>query len=236
MVPIVSITHIISVAVSLFLALRLRASYQKNPSTSLEVFALFFFLFAVSWAFAAVPGVISRDVMAIMASNIVSGMMLYAAIAVAVYIPLFFLGKPHLAIVASSLVAFISMVYLVGRLFASEPSVLVTVSPFVYWKPIYPAWIRIMSGVVSFVSSILFASTFYYLGYKSTEDAVVRRRSFYLAVGMTLMTISALIVQLIPSTSFISFSVGAILLCAGLLVMADGIMYEYRAIFLPKKG
>lgn len=234
MIPLVSLLHLVSVAVSSVLAYRLYRSYWQYPSTNLLLFAMFYGLFALSWLVTAVPGVLSNDPYWIMVSNIIGATLVLVSVIVGIYIPFFFLGRPSVGIAFSVAIGIVSIVYLVGRFLYSEPPLIEVFSPYIYWKPVFPVWLRVLSGIITFTGSSIFAGTFFYLGYKNKDNSIVFRRSIFLAVGMCCMMAASFIVQLIPTANFMNIASGTIFIVLGLLVMAHGILHEHKMTFQIK--
>ena len=234
MIPIVSLTHLVSVLVSGTMALRLLRQYQQNPSLKLKLFTWFYFLFGLNWLMAAVPGIFSQDAQLIALFNIISFMFIYASVAVAIYIPFSFIERKDFGYIAIAIVIIGSIIFAIGRILYFQDSVVEYVPPFVYWRPVFPGWLRLMTGGVTATASLIFIIIFFHLGIKNKAQHMVYYRSIALAGGMSLLFVAAVIVQLFSVPTFLNLAIGAILVASGLLLMAHGIMHEHKTAFQVK--
>lgn len=229
-IPIVSLTHLISVFVSGALALHLFRQYQQNPSLKIKLFAWFYFLFAISWLIAATPGIFSDDARHIAIFNIISFAFIYASVAVAIYIPFSFLERHTLGLIAVVIVIIGGIIFTVGRIFYFQNSVVEYIPPFVYWKPVFRGWLRFMTGAINAAASLVFIAIFLSLGIRNRIQHIVYYRSIALAAGMSVLFVATIVVQLVATPTFLRLATGAILVASGLLLMAHGIMHEHKTI------
>src|SRR3989338_98380 len=231
MIPIVSITNSINAIISGLLAVRLLISYRKHPTNVLRYFLNFYFLFFLYWFLLALPGLLWSNSYTGAWIVTSSYALLYVALIVAVRIPFILLGKQW---VGNSIAAGMGIagLFVVGaQLFHPYPYIQEIAPPFIYWRGIVPAWMRIITGIISIIGAVGFAATFAYLGVKSRNNHIIFYRSVSLALGMIMMALASASVFFVAITSpFIGLSVASVLVITGLSIMAHGLLHEHRGV------
>ena len=228
MVPIVSVSDLANGFISAIIGLWLLARQRGRGNLATSYFIVFYFLFSFAWFCWAAPEIVTQDPWYIMWLNIIGYLALYAAIAVMVQLPFLFLNRQGGGAIAGMVVVVAGIVFLLGRLLNLQPHVRELVDGYVFWSPVYAAWLRIFTGVVAGLTAALCAIVFMYLGWRGKNDVLVYKRSVYLAIGM-------LIILVATSVSYILFFffsffwtnlLGSALVIVGLLLLLHGILYE----------
>lgn len=236
MIPIVTITNSVNAVISGLLAIRLLLSYRKHPTNILGYFLIFYFSFFLYWFFLALPGLLWSDSYTGAWIVTVSYAVLFFALVVAVRIPFILLGKPLVGNSIAVIMGVAGAIVVGAQLFHPYPYVQEIAPPFIYWRGVVPAWMRIVTGIISIIGAVGFATTFAYLGTKNKNNHIIFYRSLSLALGMMIMAVASASVFFVAITSpFIGLSVASLLVVTGLLVMERGLLHEHRSLMLQAR-
>lgn len=231
MIPIVSIAHLVSVFASSVLSFRFFRNNRKNPSVTLKHFAWFYLLFALTWLFGASSYLFLNDALSAGIANLMNFLFLYASVAVGIYVPFSFIGRPIFGSIAVFIVMLGGVVFLLGRIYYFPDQVLIIerIPPFIYLRITFPGWLRLMTGAINAAASLIFIAIFLRLGIKNKLQPTVYYRSLALAGGMALLFLGNIFVYLSPTPSLPNVAIASILAASGLLTMAHGIVHEHKA-------
>ena len=234
MIPIVSLTNLISAIVSIVIGGNLLVAYRRNHNVAVFWFILFYLAFAVSWLIAAAPELVLKDPYAVMASSIVAFSFQYLAYFAVIQVPFIFLRKREWGAIASALIAMTGIIFVIGRLYNLQPHSREIISnvfgTYIFWRPVFHPWLRVMTGVVGGGVAVFCAIVFFYLGWQDRSNRLVFARSMYLGSGTTILFIGSIIVYFISTTgAFFALSIASIFVIVGLLVIFKGILHEDRA-------
>jgi hypothetical protein len=225
----VSLINLLNAVISGFLAWRTLVAYRQHRHDAIKYFGLFYLMFALNWLMAGAPEVIARSPEAVRATNIIAFTFQYVALAAVAQVPFVFADRREWGAVAGVLVATAGIVFVVGRLLTPLPHVRELVGPYVYWRPVMPLWLRVMSGAVSAAVGIGCGATFAYLGWRYRANALIFRRSMYLTAGTAMLLIGLVFAYFVSAVvSFPLLVVASIFADAGLFLMLHGVLYEHR--------
>lgn len=231
MIPIVSLTNLISAIVSLVIGGNLFITYRRNHNIAVFWFTLFYLSFAASWLIAATPELVLKDPYAVMASSIIAFSFQYFAYFAVIQVPFIFLQKREWGAIASALIAMVGIIFVTGRLYNLQPHSREIISgvfgTYVFWRPVFHPWLRVMTGVVGGSVAIFCAIVFFYLGWQDRLNRLVFARSMYLGSGTTILFIGSIIVYFVSTTgSFFALGTASIFVIIGLLVIFKGILHR----------
>ena len=127
------------------------------------------------------------------------------------------------------LVVVAGIIFMVGRFLNFQPSTPEVIGRFIFWRPVYVPWLRIMTGVVSAAVAIFCSTTFLYLGWRDRATRVIYRRSMFMGSGMVVLLLSAVAAYWFGrAAAFGPLIVASVLVMIGLLLILEGLLYEYR--------
>ena len=204
MIPIVSIFNLISAIFSAIICIRVYMTYQKTRGIAVWYFDIFFLLFTIFWISAGSPNIFLFNPKYITIANVLSYAVAYISYIFIIQVPFIFIEKRWVAYLIGIFVAIAGIIFIVGRIKNFELSQIEVFYPFMYWKPIYPAWMRVMNGIVSAVIAIISAIVFFQFGNKNRQNPLIFYKSMYLSGGMLTLVIAAMI-------SYIFSEIGSVL-------------------------
>lgn len=230
MIPLVSILNLVNFAVPILLAIRIFKIYQINRSSLLFYFSAACFSFSFYWLLGALPGIVFVDLGIIGVLNIIRFIFLYTALFFIIKIPILLIGRHILGWVFSLLIIIGGILFVCVSFINITPSEMIVVTPYVYWVPIFPQWIELMTGILSSLTLFFFIITFVYLAWKNWSNLAIVRRSLSFIVGMGVMMIGGVFRFLTVGflASYFSYAFSTLFVSAGLLIIADGILHEHR--------
>lgn len=228
-IPVVSIVNIVVAFVSFGNAIRLRffPSHEGEQSVLIRHFSAFYFYFGVFFLLFAVPGIFSNDLFIITVTNILAYGSLYFSLAQMAFVPFSFLGKPRLGSLFFYISVLFGAFFMFFRFFNFHLSKIEIADLYVYWRPDFPVWLRVATGVISGLLAIISASTFLWLGYKNRADKLIYGRSIRIGSGLALLllaTASSFIFA--PTAAFFGSFFGGLLSIMGLGFIYKGISYK----------
>ncbi|MFA5954177.1 MAG: hypothetical protein WC817_01400 [Patescibacteria group bacterium] len=231
MIPIIAIANLVNGILSAFLTLRLYMRYrvrasENYPTAGVRYFIALYFVFTILWLLYSTPGLVTNDLTWIMVFQSLADLFVLIGAMVGLQIACFALNKSNLAAMLSIVIAACGVAYIFGLAFSHPPSIREVIPPYVYWHPATPNWLRVMNGIVAAVGSLTFIITFAVLGLRVKSNAVVRRRSFFLATGMFFLFLASLIFFLFATDGFALTMIASLLGIAGLFSMLRGIPYR----------
>lgn len=226
MIPLVSLSNSFNTLVTLFIALRLIARVRKQSSDGLWYLSAFYVFLTGWWAFRAMPGFLVTNPMAVMATNLISYVLLYAATSSLLQVPFYFLNRREWGVILGILNIVAGIVFVIGRMFNFAPHLPVEVPPFIFWPETYPEWLRLINGLSTLTALGLFIGIFFFLGLRERANPVVYNRSMHLAVGMFLLLIAASAFFVFSAGGFLSSVVSSSFCAAGLFLVYRGVAYE----------
>lgn len=229
MIPIVSIFDLINALFSAIISVRVYITYKKTHDIAVFYFFMFFLFFTIFWISAASPNILLFNPKAITISNILAYIVAYISYAFIVQIPFIFIEKRWVAHIISVFIIIAGIIFIIGRIYNFELSKIEIFYPYMYWKPVYPVWMRIMTGIVSSFSAIIFTIVFFQFGFKNKKNKIVFNKAMYLASGMLALFVAALISFIFsPQAGFLGMSMSAFSGILGLWLLLQGILYDER--------
>ena len=189
MIPLISILNIVNFVVPILISARTYRAYRTSRSRLLLYFSLASFFFSFYWLFGSSPGIIFTDLYDIGIANILRFVFLYMTLLFIVQLPFNLITYKFLGWLFSVLVVVGGIVFMSVGFLRLSPAKVVITPPFVYWIPVFPRWIEIMTGIFSSVSLSIFVVVFSYLVWRDWSHAVLRRRSLMIIAGMVVLLI-----------------------------------------------
>lgn len=193
------------------------------------MFVWLYLAMAIMWFLYATPGLLLENLTIIMITQSLADFIVYIVSLISVQITFYTLRKQNLGTIVSLLIFTASIIYFLGRAYAPLPHIREAIYPYVYWRADIPLWLPMMTGVVAALSSILFIATFLSLGYKARQNAIVFKRSLYLASGMTCLLLASVVYFVVPIGRLFSVFGASLLGIGGLIIVLQGIPFHHNA-------
>lgn len=220
--PLADIVNLISGAISAFIAFVLmrRHGLTNERDDGARRFTLFFSLFALMWLLFALAGLSGITGFPLHTIFFLADSMVYASSMVGVTLASYALGKPHIGRWIRLGILGLLIIFIINRLQQFEVYEHVVVGPYVYWLPLGPAWLSLMTGSVASFASIFFAAVFLVQGFRARHNPAVYWRSLFLGLGMLCVLISSVLFFI-----FVPPSANAVLASAGFSAGGLCLMY-----------
>ncbi len=159
--------------------------------------------------------------------HVVSYFFLYLSIGYMMGFPFLLSNKERTARKILFFVLLFNIAFLAGRIVSFEPSVRELFDQYAYWRPVFPEWMRVVTGVYAVLAAGLASFLFIGHGIQNREDVFVVRRSFWLGSGIAILMFASIFAFIAaPSGSFWMVVVATFLVLAGLLVIMRGVFYK----------
>jgi hypothetical protein len=227
--PLVAILGTANAGMSLYIAGRLRLSYREHPQEAIKYFFSFYTLFGVFFLFFAASQLFFLDqrfAYAVGISNVVSYFFLNMSLGYLLAVPYQITNRPSIAHIIISMTFVYTILFLAFRVMYFSPSVLEQLADYVYWRPVFPAGLRFLTGLVSIVASGFTSLFFVRYGIQNRHVAIVMYRSFWLAAGISVLMIAATVAFVVASSGVAShILLSMALVFWGLVLIMRGVMY-----------
>ncbi|MEK7643366.1 MAG: hypothetical protein AAB372_02870 [Patescibacteria group bacterium] len=228
MIPLVAIAGTLNAIVSLLIAARLYVSYYKTRSAPQGHFLLFYLYLGVFYLYFATSQLLLKDNgMAIGIFHILSYFFLNFSLGYLLTFPLFLSNREALAQRILIGVFLYNVIFTAVRIANFEPSVMQLVGSYGYWRPIFPEWMRALTGFFA-VAIGLYASMFFFVhGWQRRSNPFIFYRSLLFGSGIFILVSAAMLLLIVASTgSFSLVAVGTFLVLLGLLIILRGVYYR----------
>jgi len=229
MIPIVAVTNFINSAMSIAVGMRLVAARKRHSASDFNYFIFFFFALALFWFFIGLPGLLAAYPLFAALSNTLSYVALFAACSSLIQTSFLFRKESASSSIINFFIFCLFMIFLVGRTLAPLPQLEPEIMPpYIFWKEIYPEWLKVIVGVVALVAGGIFIATFSYLGWKNKNNALIFHRSLFLVSGLSIMITAAALYYLFSSGGFMISIVASSLSVAGYVFMMRGVLHAHE--------
>ena len=230
MQELVAIAGTINAFVSLAIALRLYMTYRQSHSEAQGHFLLFYLYFGVFYLyFATSQLVLPRDSGLIIGIfHVISYFFLYLAIGYLMSFPLMIAGRNIASQRLLLLVFIFNIIFLTLRVIYFAPSQQEIINQYLYWRPIFPVWMRMVTGIFALVAGASASTLFLIQGWKQRgKNSSLCRRSLWLGAGTGMFIFASLLSFIAaPSGSFSFVALATLLVRVGLLSVARGVYYR----------
>ncbi|MEK9175625.1 MAG: hypothetical protein AAB795_03495 [Patescibacteria group bacterium] len=230
MIPLISIVNLINFIIPGILSIRIYKIYKTNKSNLLFYFASACFFFSFYWLMGGLSGIIFNDLNIIGSLHILRFVFLYLALFFIIKIPLGLVEQKFLNFVFPYILIIGGISFISVGFWNFFPATVLITSPYIYWIPILPHWIEIMTGIFIFLVLSIFIITFVRLAWKDWSNIAVVRRSIFIIAGMGIIMIGGTLRFLTGGffAFYFTYMLSTMSVSVGLLVIADGILYEHR--------
>jgi hypothetical protein len=188
-----------------------------------RILIFFFAGTALVWLLYAIAGFVSLLKPGVVILHLIADVCVFLACAPAITAACRALDKLRLRQILLSLVGLSLIIFLLGRVMYWTPYQPVISGSYIYWLPPEPLWQSIVIGLVAGLTSLFFAATFLWKGWRTKHNSLVFKRAMSLGVGMVLTMIAAtgFFLTSLPEfwISLLAITSGAI----GLLIMFAGL-------------
>jgi len=230
MIQLIAVAGTFNAVASLVIAARLYFKYRKSPTAAHAHFLLFYIYFGIFYIlFATTQLFLNSQESAIEVGifHIISYFFLFLSIGYILSVPYIVEKKESTAQRILILVLIFNVLFMIARVINFEASVLETINnQYLYWRPLFPEWMRILAGIFS-IATTIFVSIFFFRQGRKGQEPFVRKRSFLLGSGFSLLLVAAMLSFIAaPTGSFLFVAVGTFLVLAALLVILRGIYYS----------
>ncbi len=228
MIPVVSISNLITFLVSSFISVYLWRAYKKKKEERLRYFLYFFISMSLFFLFLTAPFLIFKSTFLITLSVTVAISFLYLILAFISSVSLRILNwrkteKVFLIIILFSLSFYYLMIFI-----NFEPVCVSISGDFLYWVvPHSRIFWKIGSMVNGIVSGIILLPTiiFFFIGGFRNEKGFIRKRAFLMGTGIFFLTLAGIVNFIIGSIPNFTVHITASLIAVlGLLVLFVGIV------------
>lgn len=232
MIPIVSLSDLINSMISLAIGAKLLLAYRRRQVTTLGYFTLFYFTFGLMWLCWAAPEIIVYSAMAVTVVNIMGYVFLYAALIAIAQVPFVLLGRREWGALLATIVTTAGIVFVLGRVIDFQLQERLIMPPYyVYWRPTFASWLRILSGITSATVSAIVIAVFAYLAWHDRTNIIIFRRSLFIISSMVCMMAA------VAFTYFLFLIIGmfwgnlaaSLVVVFGLVLMLRGVSYGEQA-------
>lgn len=222
----VAIYGTVNAIFSLIIALRLYISYKKTRIKAqlyFTKFYLYFGIFYLTFATSQLFFVSPELGLSVGIFHAVSYIFLYLSIGYLLSFPFMLTGRENTAknIVIGMFVY--NVIFFIIRIINIQPSEVEVFLSYSYWKPIFPEWMRLLTGIVSLGTSAFTSSLFFKHGVQNKRDAFVYRRSMWMGSGIAIFVLASIAAFIAaPSGNFIFVLAATFLVLTALLVILRG--------------
>ena len=227
--PLVAMMGTANACVSLYIAGRLYLSYREHAQDAIKYFLNFYALFGVFHLFFATPQLFLLDqrfAYVVGIFDIVAYFFLNMSLGYLLAIPYEVVGRPHVARMIVRGTIIYAIFFFIFRIFYFSPSVFEQLSDYVYWRPVFPEGLRLLTGLISVAVASIISSFFIRHGMKNRQSPIVMYRSFWLAAGSGMLLIAAIVAFIVAASGVASYVLFATsLVLWGLILIMRGVMY-----------
>lgn len=230
MIPVVSISNLISALFFTAVVAKLHSSYKKTKDEKIKDFFLSFLFLSLTLFLLATPGLIFTDLEVIGLVFSIYPLFLFISLIFLAFIPLKILRwqKMRRAFLFVTIVTI--LIITTVNLANLSPAAVHNQDNFIYWEDPRGMLIDNVIGLTLGAWLLLVISLFIFHGFKS-KDKYVRLRASFIAIGLLILLAEVVVnfifgaVSNIYITSVIASSLGIL---AG-IIMLLGVLYKYHA-------
>ena len=215
--------------VSLVIAGKLFVAYRSTMRKSHANFLLFYLFFGIFYATFATMQLFLLDDEGFRIGffHALSYFFLYCAIGYLLSVPYQLTDRRGAARAVLWVVFLFNVLFLAARIVWLEPSVKVVLPAYVYWQPVFPEVLRVLTGIIAVATAAFVSSFFIRHGLKSRTQPVILYRSLWLGIGIAILMFAALLAFIAAPSGSAPFVVAAtFLVLVGLLTTLRGVLYK----------
>lgn len=192
MIPIVSISHLITLPFLIFITFQLFLSFQGTKKKNVGYFFLVFLILLIMEGILASPGLVFKDPVKISRVFAFYPFFTFLSLGFAGALPFSILKMKKTEIIFLLLIFITAISITMINLSNVRPAVTYSRPPFIYWEDTRGEIMNIFIGIVGGI--VLLFITFFFLinGLKSSER-YVRIRSFLISAGMATFLLAAVV-------------------------------------------
>lgn len=231
MIPIVSISNLIAFPFVAFISIVLFRSFLKTKERNVGYFFAGFLSLSLMDAILSVPGLVSRDALAI--SFFFAIFPFFAILGLGFWsaIPFSIMGRKNLQIAATSICALVAIIVTVINLNHVAPAHIYNLPPFIYWEDTRGAVMNNAIGAMVGVI-IIYLFLFFLLNGFRDKNSYIKKRSLTIAAGLAVL-LSASIVNFILGASYtpqkyIASIIAAVLSVFSSILIFVGVRYKKK--------
>lgn len=227
MVPLVSISHLITLPFLAYISIRLYSSFKKTKDKNVGYFFAVFLILSIMEALLAMPGLVSSDLLKISAIFAFYPFFIISGLGFLGVIPLGVMQKRKAEIFFLSAIFVSAILATIINLNNINPAPAYYNHPFVYWEDTRGKEMNIFIGIFSAVI-LLFVIYFFFLkGIKSSERHI-KIRSFLISGGVASLFSAAVINFVFGAIlhQYITSLISAFFIIASSIFIFIGVRYK----------
>lgn len=222
-----AITGIVDSLMSFGIAYHLYRTYRNSPTPPHAHFLYFFVFLGAFFFFYAAPQFIFSSGSVVSFFSILAYVCLYVGLAFLLGLPFVVQGRIDASRGVLLVMLLFNACFTALRLYYFEAFVLEVTPAYVYWRPVYPEWLRIITGLVAATATGSAAFLFVRFGWVHRDNRQVFYRSLWLCCGVSMLVLASFLGFVVaPSGSAPLVILATMFVLLGLLVTLRGVIYR----------
>ena len=215
------INGVLAISIALLLSRRHAQTSQADPGARRFIFL--FTSIGVVWSLYTFADFLSTVMPGVVWFNMAADIFVYVGSVAAVRAACYAINNERLSRRLAAAIVVAGVIFTIGRLWYHLPYAPVIYGQYIYWRPMDPVWLTLLTGLVSSSSLLFFSFIFLTLGFKTRHNPVVLRRSLALGGGMLCVLMSTILFFVVAAPGPWETLISVVFSSLGLIVMYAGL-------------